>query len=66
MQFKVILIIAIVIVFLAGLGAVVYQITKSTESYKGGVFHTFEPHQTFFGCASYRVTQDKPIVNRTK
>ena len=73
MTWKAVGIIFVVIAFLAGLGAVVYKITSSTETYKAKeqTYYTFEPHQTFFGCANYKAenyrAEKKPVpMNKTK
>lgn len=77
MNWKAVGIIFIVIAFLAGIGAVVYQITKTTEAYKGKEQTFYSPTYNFaplsFGCANFRAEGAKTekinrmqSTNRTK
>mgnify|MGYP001569343792 CR=1 FL=1 len=62
MNLKIMGITLLVILALAIIGALTFQITKTTESQKAGVIpnFTFEPHQ-MVGCANYRIPEDFTI-----
>ena len=75
MGWKIIGIIAIILLVIA-VGAGIYvAMTKTTESQKAGVIpnFSFEPHQ-MFGCANYRIPEDftinvnsnRPVQNLNK
>jgi len=63
MNYKLILWVCGGLIFLGVLGAAVFKIVQSTETYKAKeqTYHTNEPHFGFmsFGCASYKVEQAK-------
>lgn len=73
MSWKGIVIFAVVLVFLAGLGAVAYKITQTTEGYKTmGDSTYYNPTYNFaplsFGCANFRaeaMRARKPVTNTT-
>jgi len=61
MNFKIAFIVCLIILF-GVLGWALYvKIIQPSESQKAKAIinYTFEPHQTFFGCANYKIPQEK-------